>query len=204
MIKKISVKGFMEENCYFLVDDETNQGFIIDPGAEERKLVNLIDKNKWDIKKILLTHGHFDHIGAVSFLRDYCHAPVCAHKNLDYYLLNPDINLSKRFGLNIKLKADNYLSNNDIIMLNENKKISLRVIYTPGHTTDSCIFYSESLGVAFVGDTIFKNNIGSCQYPGGNESILIKSIFDKIFTLPGDTKLFPGHGEFTTVIAECK
>ena len=203
-IKKITVQGYMEENCYFFVDDETNHGFIIDPGAQPEILIKTIDKNKWIIEKILLTHGHFDHIGAADSLRKHYKIPVCAYNCVDKYLLNPKINLSNRFGKDIVLNAYDYFNDGDIIKLDSNKEIFLQIIYTPGHTTDSCILYNSKNHIAFVGDTIFKNNIGNYLFPGGDKGTLIKSIREKIFTLSSKTKLFPGHGEVTTVGEERK
>ena len=95
-----------------------------------------------------------------------------------------------------------YLDDGDVVSLNDDPDFALKVIYVPGHTTDSVLFYSEADHVAFVGDTIFKGSIGNYQYPGGNADDLQRSIIRQIFTLPDQTILCSGHSEQTTVGAE--
>ena len=199
MITEVPVKGYFEENCFFYIDDRTKHGFIIDPGAQGKELLALIRKNGWTIEKILLTHGHFDHIGGVDILRDALGIPVLAHKRSDEYLLDARMNLSALCGPPITVDNVVYLDDGDEVKLQTDSGTSLKVIYTPGHTTDSVIFYSEKDSVAFVGDTIFRGSIGNYQYPGGNAVDLQRSIINKIFSLPDDTILCSGHSEQTTV-----
>ena len=198
MIAEVPVKGYFEENCFFYIDDRTKHGFIIDPGAQGKELLALIRKNGWTIEKILLTHGHFDHIGAVDILRDALGIPVLAHRRSDEYLLDARKNLSALCGPSITVENVVYLDDRDEVRLHADSDISFKVIYTPGHTTDSVVFYSEKDSVAFVGDTIFKGSIGNYQYPGGNAVDLQRSIINKIFSLPDDTILYSGHSEQTT------
>ena len=202
MIAEVPVKGYFEENCFFYIDDRTKHGFIIDPGAQGKELLALIRKNGWTIEKILLTHGHFDHTGAVDILRDALGISVLAHRRSDEYLLDAGKNLSALCGPPITVDNVVYLDDGDEVRLHADSDIALKVIYTPGHTTDSVIFYSEKDSVAFVGDTIFKGSIGNYQYPGGNAVDLQRSIIDKIFSLPDDTILCSGHSEQTTVGSE--
>ena len=199
MVIEVPVKGYFEENCFFFIDEKTKHGFIIDPGAQGKELLTLIRKKGWTIEKILLTHGHFDHTGAVDILRKALRIPVLAHRRSDEYLLDDRKNLSALCGPSIMVENVEYLDDGDEVRLSDNLDFSLKVIYTPGHTTDSIIFYSEKESVAFVGDTIFKGSIGNYQYPGGNAGDLEKSIINKIFTLPNDTVLCSGHSEQTTV-----
>lgn len=199
MIVEVPVKGYFNENCYFYIDDETKHGFLIDPGAEAKKLLKLISDKGWIIEKILLTHGHFDHTGAVNEIRDALGIPVIAHINSDQYLLDGYMNLSAECGSSIIIGGVEYTKDGDILALEANKDFKLKVIHTPGHTTDSIIFYSERDLVAFVGDTIFKGCIGNYQYPGGNFKSLQDSIIDKIFTLPDETILLSGHSDKTSV-----
>lgn len=199
MIVEVPVKGYFNENCYFYIDDETKHGFLIDPGAEAKKLLKLISDKGWNIEKILLTHGHFDHTGAVNEIRDALGIPVIAHKRADQYLLDDYMNLSAQCGPSIIVEGVEYIKDGDILSLEANKDFTLKVIYTPGHTTDSIIFYSERDLVAFVGDTIFKGCIGNYKYPGGNFKSLQDSIIDKIFTLPDETMLLSGHSDKTSV-----
>ena len=200
MILLAEVSGIFPVNAYFFVDDETRRGFLIDPGAQPEKLLQIIDERGWTIEKILLTHGHFDHIGGVEKIRLALKIPVVMHKNGVDYVTNPRWNLSDQFGLNIILDDVNFLDDGAEISLNEN--FSLKLIATPGHTTDSAIFYSEKNSAAFVGDTIFKNSVGRTDFFGGNEYQLYESIAKKIFALPEDTVLLSGHSEPTTVADE--
>ena len=199
MIVEVPVRGYFDENCYFYIDDETKHGFLIDPGAEPKKLLKLISDKGWNIEKILLTHGHFDHTGAVNEIRGVLGIPVIAHINSDQYLLDDYMNLSAQCGSSITIEGVQYASDGDILALEANPDFKLKVIYTPGHTTDSITLYSETDHVAFVGDTIFKGCIGNYKYPGGNLRDLQDSIIDKIFTLPDETMLLSGHSDKTTV-----
>ncbi len=199
MIAEVPVKGYFEENCFFYIDDRTKHGFIIDPGAQADRLLDLIGGKGWTIEKILLTHGHFDHMGAVDEIRDALGIPVYAHLRSDEYLLDARKNLSALCGSPIIVRDAEYLDDGDVVSLNDDPDFALKVIYVPGHTTDSVMFYSEADHVAFVGDTIFKGSIGNYQYPGGNADDLQRSIIRQIFTLPDQTILCSGHSERTTV-----
>ena len=202
MIAEVPVKGYFEENCFFYIDDRTKHGFVIDPGAQAGRLLELIREKGWTIEKILLTHGHFDHMGAVDEIRDALGIPVYAHLRSDEYLLDARKNLSALCGSPIIVRDAEYLDDGDVVSLNDDPDFALKVIYVPGHTTDSVMFYSEADHVAFVGDTIFKGSIGNYQYPGGNADDLQRSIIRQIFTLPDQTVLCSGHSEQTTVGAE--
>jgi len=202
MIAEVPVKGYFEENCFFYIDDKTKHGFIIDPGAQADRLLNLIRENGWVIEKILLTHGHFDHTEAVAEIRSTLGVPVLAHRRSDEYLLDARKNLSALCGPAVIVRNVEYLEDGDLVALEANPDFYVRTMYVPGQTTDSVMFYSETDHVAFVGDTIFKGSIGNFHYPGGNARELEKSILEKIFTLPGQTMLCSGHSEATTVEAE--
>ena len=180
MIVEVPVKGYFEENCFFYIDDRTKHGFIIDPGAQADGLIDVIRENGWVIEKILLTHGHFDHTGAVDEIQRILGIPVLAHRRSGEYLLDARKNLSALCGPAITVKDVENLDDGDTIALEANQDFCLKVIYTPGHTTDSVTFYSEAEHVAFVGDTIFKGSIGNYQYPGGNPDDLQMSIINRI------------------------
>ena len=179
MVAEVPVKGVFEENCYFFIDDPTKHGFVIDPGAQGEGLLRLIRKEGWTIEKILLTHGHFDHTGAVDLLRKELGIPVLAHSRSREYLLNPRMNLSVFCGPPLVIKETASFDEGDVIMLSAAPAISLRVLYTPGHTTDSVVLYSAAERAAFVGDTIFKGSLGDTRYPGGKRSDLLRSIGEK-------------------------
>lgn len=202
MVIEVPVKGYFEENCFFYIDDESKHGFIIDPGAQADRLLALIKEKGWTIEKILLTHGHFDHMGAVDEIRDALNIPVFAHRRSDEYLLDAGKNLSALCGPAITVDCVRYVEDGDEIRLDVSPVFSLKTVYVPGHTTDSVMYFSEKDRVAFVGDTIFKGSIGNYRYPGGNPRDLQRSIIDKIFTLPDDTLLYSGHSEQTTAGTE--
>ncbi len=202
ILEKVPVLGALETNVYFYVDDETNRGVIIDPGAEATKLAEIIRKKEWIIEKILITHGHFDHIGAVEQLHEKFDIPYFIHKNGEKYLTDISYNLSVFYEPYIVLKDANFFEDGDAFSIGKNNKAQLQVIYTPGHTTDSVIFYDYKNGIAFSGDTIFKNSIGAVHFPGGDARQLADSVFNRIFKLPEETLLYSGHSDVTSIKAE--
>ena len=202
IVDAVPVSDFIQTNAYFYIDEQTKHGFLIDPGAEAEKLLQIIRKNDWIIEKILITHGHFDHIGGVEKIHRELNIPYFTHKNGQKYLTDGNYNLSAFFINEIILNEAQYLDEGDEIVLEADPKVKLRVIYTPGHTQDAVIYYDADNKLAFVGDTIFKNSVGRTDIPGGDEKQLYKSIREKIFTLPDDTVLYSGHSEPTTVGAE--
>lgn len=200
MILLAEVSGIFPVNAYFFVDDKTSRGFLIDPGAQADKLLKIIDERGWTIDKILLTHGHFDHIGAVEKIRRELKIPVFMHKNGGDYVKSPRWNLSDQFGLDIVLDDVNFLDDGAQLTLSED--FSLKLIAAPGHTTDGAIYYSEKNSAAFVGDTIFRGTIGRTDFYGGNAATLHDTITEKVFALPDETVLLSGHSEPTTVADE--
>lgn len=201
MIYTLPVRGIFETNCYFDIDDKTNHGFLIDPGAEGEKLFHLILERGWTIEKILLTHGHFDHFGGVAFLQDTIHLPVLIHEEGKAYLEKPELNLSRFCGGDLTIEGADYFKNNDILSLREGE-LRLCVCHTPGHTNDSCILYDEAAKTAFVGDTIFKDGMGNPNYPTGNRKRLLDSIRNVVLQFPEDTLLCSGHSDVTSVKEE--
>ena len=193
MVKCILVQKYIQENCYIFSNDKTNHCYIIDPGAQEDLICSYLDKNNLIPDKILLTHGHFDHIGAVNYLREKYQIDVYAFS--DKYLLDKRYNLSFMYS---PIKVLNSKVYNEYITLNDGS-LQLEVIHTPGHTEDSVTLYSKECSLAFTGDTMFKNGFGNYTFPGGNEDILIDSILTKILTLPNDTIIYSGHGEVSEI-----
>ena len=202
MILRTEVTGVFATNSYFYVDDETRHGFLIDPGAQADELLKIIEREKFTIEKILLTHGHFDHIGAVNELQARLNVEVCMQKNGRNYVQNPVWNLSAYFNLNMTLDNVTYLDDYSEITLKANKNFGVKLIPLAGHTTDGAIYYSEKDSVAFVGDSIFLNSIGRTDFPGGDARTLYKNLQEKIFTLPAETVLLSGHSDPTTVERE--
>jgi glyoxylase-like metal-dependent hydrolase (beta-lactamase superfamily II) len=202
MIRLIPLRGYFDVNAYFYIDDAVGRGFLIDPGAQPDKVMSVVRRNGWTIEKILLTHGHFDHMGAASELRDLLGAEIYAFDRTGLMLQDAHTNLSALCGPAITIDGAIPLTDGETISLESDPSFCLKVMHTPGHTPDSVTFYSERDGVAFVGDTIFKAGIGSWEYPGGNKTNLIKSIMERIFALPDETVLCSGHSEQTTIGTE--
>lgn len=199
MIEKI--RGLLcEEITYLYIDDHTKHGFVIDPGADGERLGDYIKKKGYVIEKILLTHGHTDHIYGAETLRKAIKAPIVIHKEGKKYISDPAWNLSLALGEEaISFEADQYLEHGDEICLESNPEFKLRMIYAPGHTQDGAAFYSERDQLAFVGDIIFAGSVGRSDFPGGNSIRLLSSIRAQIFTLPDETILLAGHGPESTV-----
>ena len=202
MVITVPVKGYFEENTYFWIDEGTNRGFLIDPGWEEERLLRMIRYNGWTIEKILLTHGHFDHMGAAGAVRDALGIPILAHERSADYLTNAKWNLSEFCGAPILVENAVLFRDGDCIAMESDPSAVLRVIHTPGHTTDSVCLYSERDGICFTGDTIFRGTIGNDRFPGGDRKRMIRSICARILVLPDDTVLYSGHTEPTLVREE--
>ncbi len=202
MIKELTVQGVFAENCYFYIDDVSNAGYIIDPGAQAGLILDVVRRNGWKIEKILLTHGHFDHFGAAELLREKLAAPIHIYPSDSSYLVDSYLNLSANSGNPITVPHYEELHDGEIIRLKENSGFLLKVIHTPGHTPGSVTFYAPKSNAAFVGDTLYEHGPGLTQFPGGNEYLLEQSIVDKILTLPDDTLLLSGHSTPITVAQE--
>ncbi|MDF2612840.1 MAG: fold metallo-hydrolase [Clostridia bacterium] len=198
MIKVLTV-GRLQEHTYFFIDEKTKHGFLVDPGDEAERILSEIMSHRWVIEKIILTHGHFDHIGAVEQIRNAIGCPVVIHEEGKAYLQNAEWNLSSIYGIGYTFDADEYVQHGDVIVLETNPDMNLRVIHAPGHTSDGAAYFCEKEKTAFVGDIIFNGAVGRCDNPGGNMNRLLSSIRAQIFTLPDETVLFPGHGPSTTV-----
>ena len=202
MIQALS-GGMFGELTYLYIDDVTKHGFVIDPGVEGGKLVNYIKEQGFVIEKILLTHGHIDHISSAKELRDALGASIVIHKEGKIYLEDPKWNLSMNyFEVPLTMEADEYVEHGDEIVLEANADFKVQVIYVPGHTADGVAYYSKKEGLAFVGDIIFEGSVGRSDLLGGNAVKLLDGIRKQIFSLPDETVLFPGHGNQTTVKKE--
>ena len=202
MIFLTEVHGIFSTNAYFYIDDETRHGFLIDAGAQADKLLKIIAEKNFTIEKILLTHGHFDHIGAAAEIQQKLNIPICMQKNGKIYAENPAWNLSAAFGNEIILQNVTCLDDYSEIILSKNPNFKLQIIPVAGHTLDGAIYYSAKDNVAFVGDSIFKGSYGRTDFPGGDTETLFKNIIEKIFSLPDETILLSGHSEPTTVAVE--
>ncbi len=201
MIKELQVTGVFTENTYFYIDSHSGSGFIIDPGAQAGLIYDAVKRNGWTIEKILLTHGHFDHMGAAEILREKLVAPIYIYSDDAPYLTDPRLNLSASYD---PFTVPHYeeLYDGEVIRLKANSGFYLKVIHTPGHTPGSVTFYSPEENAAFVGDLLYQHGPGLTNFPGGNRRQLEESIVNKILTLPDDTLLLSGHSSPITVAEE--
>ena len=193
-IKKIVV-GELESNCYLAIENDLC--LIIDPGANPEKIIKQITKLNLKPIGIVLTHCHYDHISAVPKLqKKYPDIEIFAHTIEIPLLADPESNFSDMFEKGISITANHPLKNDEIIKLED---IELKVIHTPGHTPGGICLYTS--GILFSGDTMFKEGWGRTDLPGGNEEDLFDSL-NLLITLPGDTKVYPGHGDNTVISVE--
>lgn len=195
------VVGEIQTNCYIAGADNGSSCIAVDPGDEAGRIIEIAERDGRNITAVLLTHGHFDHIGAVDEIRNGCGAKVYACIREKELLASPSLNLSSGFNENLSEKADVYVKDGDVV--NE-AGLKLRVIETPGHTSGGVCYYSEPDRVLFSGDTLFEASVGRTDFPTGNAGILVSSIRDKLFVLPDEVEVYPGHGAYTSVGYEKK
>ena len=195
------VLGVGQTNCYFLYEEGKTDVIFIDPADKGGYLYEVLQQRGFHVAGILLTHGHFDHIWGVKELADLSGAEVWAAEAEKDVLESDDLNSSARVGRACTVKADHYVKDGDTITI---AGMTCRMILTPGHTKGSCCFYFEDAGYLVAGDTVFLESVGRTDLPTGSESALIRSIREKLFVLPDDTKVYPGHGDATTIGHEKK
>ena len=193
MIIKTFIEPPIENNNYLLVDEESKEAVLIDCSSMDENILIELKKQGATLKYVLLTHGHFDHIGGLNDLPK--EVKVLMHKN-DMEWINEVNTYLPMIGMpSMKIpKIDEFIKDNQIIKLGN---IEIKVIHTPGHTQGGVCFYIN--GHLFSGDTIFRESVGRCDLPGGNFNQIVESIEQRIFTLPSETVIHPGHGRETTV-----
>lgn len=182
------VVGELQENCFVLFD-ENKDAFVVDPGASSDIIIEAIEKNTLNIKYILLTHGHFDHVGAVAELKKKFNAPVYLHKNDKNFLENPKEVRESAFGIQIEsANVDVFVKEGDEIPFSDDY---IKVIETPGHTIGSvCYLFKNYL---FAGDTLFNGSIGRTDFPESDHSLMIESL-KVLKELNDEIYVLSGHG----------
>lgn len=203
------VMGVCQTNCYFLYREGEQECIVVDPADQGVSIYDALRRNGFRVTGILLTHGHFDHIWGLDALRDAVNAaaeadglePVKAYameaeKEL---LRDAQKNVSEQAGRPCTTYADVYLKDGQELIL---AGIQCKVIATPGHTVGGCCYYFQEAGILVAGDTLFAESVGRTDFPTGSMSTLVRSVRDKLFVLPEDTKVYPGHGEKTTIAHE--
>ena len=188
-IKKI-INFSNDQNTYIIKSE--NELALIDPGAEFKKIEEHID---CDLKYIILTHCHYDHIESLISLKEKYGSEIVFSKTGKSNLNNPNVNLSKMvYDKNTGLEPDILVSDGDILNLG---KIKIKCIETPGHTSCGMCYLTEDN--LFSGDTLFLGSIGRCDLPTGSYSVLENSIKNKLYTLSENIEVYPGHGDKTTI-----
>lgn len=194
LLKTIAV-GPLGVNCYLIGCERTGTGVVIDPGDDAPVILNAIKMSQIEINYILLTHGHVDHVAHLSRVKQETGAQFLMHQD-DIFLLKGLFAQALMFGLPNpgNPRPDRYVTDGEEITIGE---LKIKVVHTPGHSPGSVTYFVENK--LFVGDLIFAGSIGRTDLPGGNYQTLIRSVENKIFTLPDEIGIYPGHGPETTV-----
>ena len=192
------VVGPLFSNCYIVWDDHIKQGAIIDPGEDAHIILKKITELDVEIKYILATHGHFDHVAAVASVKRETDAVFLAHKD-DLFFMEDCENAARRWGFEIERppKPDQFIKDGDTIKIGS---FTLEVLHTPGHSPGGVSFLHNRM--VFGGDTLFQGSIGRTDFRMGSFEELTKSIKTRLYTLPDDTIVYTGHGPSTTIGAE--
>jgi hydroxyacylglutathione hydrolase len=198
------VLGEYQTNCYVLREDASaNDCLIVDAGLGSAELISFLEENRLNPVAVVLTHGHIDHIAAVTELRkQYPDIKVYIHKLDAPMLTQPQHNLSALVGGALSIEPADLLVDNKSII--EQAGVKLEVLHTPGHTPGGICLYSNDEGIIFTDDSLFAESIGRTDFPNGSMERLLKSIRQHLFNLPDDTIVYPGHGPATTIGHEKK
>jgi hydroxyacylglutathione hydrolase len=197
MILKTLTVGPFQENCYVLGDEESGVGTIIDPGDEAARIAMAVEETGLDIGSIIVTHAHIDHVGAVAALTEEYACPVLMHEESEP-LLNGLPTQAMMMGLRFGRvpTVDRYVEDEEIV---EVGGLRLRSQYTPGHAPGHLAFYLQGEGLVLSGDALFAGSVGRVDLPGGSMEVLMRSIEERLLTLPDETVVYPGHGPRTTI-----
>ena len=191
------VLGPVQTNVYFVFEETSREGLIIDPADDAEEIVRTAETQGFTPKRILLTHGHFDHITAANEVAAHYRIPIYALLQEEKTLEDPERNGDAQFfRRGISVKPDYFLKDGEELSL---LGTIWRVIWTPGHTAGSCCFYLPEKKLLFSGDTLFRTSYGRFDLPGGDFSALYRSITERLFSLPDDVVVLPGHMEETTI-----
>ena len=190
------VIGMVATNVYLGINMETKEAFLVDPADRAEDIAQWIRQDGVTLKAILLTHGHFDHIGAANEVREHYGIKIYASCDEEKLLASPARNLSNAYGMSLKVTADVLHNDGDILEL---AGLKIKAIHTPGHTAGGTCYYIESDKTLMSGDTLFAGSVGRTDYPTASSAAMMESLHDKLCKLPDDTDVYPGHGEFTTI-----
>lgn len=196
MIARSLAVGSMSANCYLVWCEATKEAVVIDPGGEGRRILAEIAKEQLQVKYVVNTHGHVDHIAANAEVCSATGAKLMIHEDDAPLLSNSNLNLALYVGMVLQeLQPDVLLHEGDEIVCGE--QVRLKVLHTPGHTRGGICLQAE--GMIFTGDTLFAESIGRTDFPGGSYQAIIDSIKNKILPLDDACLVYPGHGPASTV-----
>lgn len=192
--------GPLQENCYLLADEASRKAVLVDPGDEPARLLAALEPQRLELQAIWLTHAHFDHLGALAAVLAVREVPVYLHP-ADRILYQRAAESAALWGLPLEQPQAETLA------LEDGQRLGLashevRCLHTPGHAPGHIAFYLPAEGLVLAGDALFQGSIGRTDLPFGDHGQLIRSIRDKLLTLPDETVVYPGHGPETTVGAE--
>jgi hydroxyacylglutathione hydrolase len=197
MIHKIIPVGPLQCNCSIIGDEVSREAMVIDPGDDIDDIVAIIDEHKLQVKQIVITHAHIDHVGGAMKLRAKTGAPILLNQN-DYALLKMlDVQagwLGMKPPGDVEIEAG--LAHDETLRAGS---LSASVLHTPGHTEGSVCLYFPEEKMLIAGDTLFARSIGRTDLPGGSFEKIMRSLHDRVLTLPDETAVIPGHGPVTTI-----
>lgn len=193
------VLGSCQTNCYFIYREEEKRAIVVDPADQGARIYKALTDNGIAVEAILLTHGHFDHIWGSKELREAAGVKIYALDAEQALCEDASSNVSDMAGRPYTVTPDEYLQDGQELTL---AGMAFQVIATPGHTAGSCCFYFPEAGFVVSGDTLFAESVGRTDFPTGSMSSIVRSIKEKLYTLPDETKVYPGHGDSTTVAHE--
>ena len=195
------VLGACQTNCYFVYREDCKECIVVDPADQGANIYNALKQNGFEVAGILLTHGHFDHIWGTKDLRELSGAMLYALEAERELLQDAHKNVSSQVGRPYTVDADVYVKDGEEITLAD---MPFQVIATPGHTGGGCCYYLKEAGFLISGDTLFQESVGRTDFPTGSMGTLIRSIKEKLFVLPEEISVYPGHGDSTTIGHEKK
>lgn len=186
------------QNCSVLWCDVTRHAAVIDAGGDLQRILDFIEEQQLVVDKLLLTHGHIDHAGGAAALARHLHVSIEGPGEEDAFWLAELGQQAQTFGFpqSESFTPARWLADGDTVTIGNE---TLQVLHCPGHTPGHVVFYSASAGLLVAGDVLFQGSIGRTDFPRGNHQDLLNSIHNKLFALPDDTTVLPGHGPFTTL-----
>ena len=186
-----------EQNCSLFWCEETLEGVVVDPGGDLDRILQVVEREGFRLVKILVTHGHIDHAGAVAVLADRLELPIEGPQQEDRFWIENLSGQSRMFGVPDarSFEPARWLEDGDTVKFG---KVTLDVLHCPGHTPGHVVFYHAPSQLAQVGDVIFNGSIGRTDFPRGDHATLIRSIREKLFPLGDAVAFIPGHGPMST------